>query len=735
MRRPWRALPLHVVNGLGVAVGVAAIHALMALLTGSPTAPAAVWAVSGAVCVSLADVPVVPRRTWRRVSLAALSVVVVTVLVAALRTHPVALGATVAGVAFVSAMTLAWGVRAGPVSFVGLLALVFALSSPPPADAAAIARHGAWTAVGALAYLGWSLATAVLLQRRYRALALAGVMEGLAAMLRARAALLVPPPGRPAAGTDDPQAQRLRAWIRDEVTLNDRVQTARDLVFEQPDRDAETRRLAGLLMLAVDLRDTLLASELDLGLLGDDALAGAVRGRLAENLAAQAEALDAIQQALRAGATPAVGPGQGDDRPLHAWVARQAVADGDPRARLLPALADRGQHMIDDLRQMQALVRGDLLPLRLTRDEMALFVSPEGWPLAGLRAQARLRSPVLRHALRSAVALTAAYVIGTLLPWASHPHWMVLSVAVVLRGNLEQTLSRRNARVLGTVLGCLLVLAMARWRVEAVASTVFLVAVGVAHAFVNVRYLVTAIAATVMALLQAHLADPSAGFAVAERLADTALGAGLAWAFCFVLPSWERAGLARTLDRLLAALDRLAGEVLTWPQPGRGNVALGMARREAYESLAALAAAAQRSTVEPSRVRMPLQAATEVLTHGQEMLGHLAAMRQMMTRRAEALERGPADAVLRHAAAAVSQALAVGPAAPPPADAATTAPVVPAAATPDHAALPHEAAAVALLPWFERRAQLLVRAADGVAAASRRLRPAPRARGAGTPRG
>ncbi|WP_163554929.1 FUSC family protein, partial [Klebsiella pneumoniae] len=84
------------------------------------------------------------------------------------------------------------------------------------------------------------------------------------------------------------------------------------------------------------------------------------------------------------------------------------------------------------------------------------------WPLAALKAHLTLQSSVMRHALRSALALTLAYALGAALPWAAHPFWLMLSVAVVLRGNLEQTLSRRNERIVGTMQGCLLVLLLAQ---------------------------------------------------------------------------------------------------------------------------------------------------------------------------------------------------------------------------------------------------------------------------------
>ena len=117
---------------------------------------------------------------------------------------------------------------------------------------------------------------------------------------------------------------------------------------------------------------------------------------------------------------------------------------------------------------------------------------------------------MLRHALRAAIALSCAYFVGKALPWASHPAWLILSVAVVMRGNLEQTLSRRDARVAGTVLGCLVVLGLSQLGTAWVSAATFIVAVGVAHSFVTTRYLVTATGATVMALCRRTWPAPAA---------------------------------------------------------------------------------------------------------------------------------------------------------------------------------------------------------------------------------
>jgi uncharacterized membrane protein YccC len=250
------------------------------------------------------------------------------------------------------------------------------------------------------------------------------------------------------------------------------------------------------------------------------------------------------------------------------------------------------------------------------------------------------------------------------------------------------------------------------------------VAAGTAHAYLAVRYLVTAAAATVMALLQAHLADPTAGFAVVERLADTVLGALLAWGFSFLLPSWERRGLPRTVARVRAALARLTQEVLRFPGDAKAELALRLARREAYDALGNLAAMAQRTSVEPQHVRLPLQTLAELVTHSQHLLAQLAAVRLLLLRRADLLDRSTAAAELQAVAARMQRALldpAVtgageggGRSEGPQAGDEVPAPDV---------SLPLDLPQQDMMPWLRRRLRITEQAALRVRAAAKALHP------------
>jgi len=696
--RPWRLLPAYVVNGIAVAVGIGCIQLLARELAG---AHAAALVVSGAVCASIADVPNAPARTWHRVGAAALLSVLASLAVDLVRAHPSALGLVVVVVAFVAMMALAWGPRAGAVSFSPVLAMIFAMAVPPAEHELAIAG---WGACGAVAYLGWSLLSSSVLQRRYRTLAMVSALRAAAQLFRSRADVLVA--YRILAG----EAPPLRAWIGGEAALADRLQAARDLVYPAVESACWQRDVAIVLRL-IDLRDALLTSRLDVALLGTDPAGREILERAAAALRALGDRIDDAADALRDGTTSIVSDPIAPS--LGAIADAAAMAPDDARARLVPVLAGRLDRLAGDVDRIHGLLRGERETLPLTEQQLQSFVAPEGWPLRALKPHWRRESPVLRHAVRMSLALGTAYFLAFALPWTAHPYWLVLSVAVVLRGSLGDTLARRNARVLGTVLGCFLVIGVAHLPSAAFVNVAFLAALATAHSFVTQRYWVTATAASVMALLQSHLVNPEAGFAIGERIADTFLGAMLAWCFSYVLPSWERRSVPDAIGRALRELSDYAAHSL---RAGSGDaVDERLARRKAYESLAALGAALSRSRVEPRGVRLPIERVAALLDHGERFMAHLSLVRHSLARLDDAAELRRVDAALADAVAALGACLDIA-AADDVAERRTAAAV--AAAADDVDLLPAQPPTADVVPWLARRLAQLVREATDIRAAA-----------------
>ncbi len=701
-------LPANVINGLAVALGIGCIQLLAAGLFGAHPAQ---LVLSGAVCTSLADTPNLAWRTGYRVAAAAALSTLAVLAVAFLRADPVALGIGIGLIGGTAMMTLSWGPRAGAVSFAPVLALVFALAVPAPPEAAwrLGLQVAAWSALGGVAYVGWAMAAARLLQGRYRALGMGQALDAAAGLLRARADLLR------ATGGDGQGMATMQAWVQGEASLAERLQSARDLVFA--DLHASTGRGdPAVLLRLIDLRDVLLASRLDLDRVGGDELGRTLLHAVADALSDIAQGLQAAARQRRTGAT---GPGAMAEPPdLARHLGMIRLPDGDRRARLVPVLQARLREMATQLTRIRHLMAGEGEAAPLDAAQLLPFVGPEGWPWQSVAAQLTLASPVLRHALRFALALVAAYALALVLPWASHPHWLVLSVAVVLRGNLEQTLSRRNARVLGTLLGCGTVVVLSGTRAAPLLPAVFLLAVGTAHASVLNRYWLTALAATVMALLQAHTVSPAGGFAVSERVADTLLGAALAWAFSFVLPAWERRLLPGTVAAVERTLAAYAGHALR--HDGEDPVAQRLARRQAYDALAMLGAALQRSSAEPRAVRVPAAEVALLLDHGQRLMAHLSLVRMTLSRSGQAAMGDTALQALSTALESLSASLQPGARSPPPG---------PVADPEDLSQLPLQAPEVDILPWLLRRLSVLVNDAVAIRRAADTVRAQLEARG------
>jgi len=517
--------------------------------------------------------------------------------------------------------------------------------------------------LGAVLYIAYAVLANLALNGRYRAQLMADLLLSVAALLRTHASRVAQ---AAAPDADDAGASQLGELLKRQAALADQLQATRDVVLESP-RTPRRQRLAGMLMVVLELRDHLIASELDLDRASSDH--APVLRQLAGIYRAMAHDVEQVADALLLERRPP--PAQDHHASLEALRQRIAAEALDAEARtqaaLLLSVGFRIGHQGEAVRQLVALARGDATPdLAAVRTSWQLFVSPAYWSLQPLLTVWHWRQPALRHALRAALAVGTGYLIAMLLPWGSHDYWILLTIVVVLRGSLAQTLARRNARVAGTLLGSLLATGLLALHPPAL---VLLLAVtigqGVAHAFAVRHYMTTAVAASIMGLVQAHLlyAGSSPAFALVERVGDTLLGAGIAWAFSYVLPSWERDQLATLVRRVCRALALHARHSLAMGTLGdiaaQPELAWRLARREAYDALSALVQATGNALAEPRSVQPPLAPLEQLQGHGYQLLGQLSAVQSLLLLRREQLQPADAAQPIAEAAAGIEATLAL----------------------------------------------------------------------------
>lgn len=627
-------LSYYLTNGLSAALGLLMISGAIQYFIGNVAAAAA----SVGVIVCIPPDQAAPRqgKIWQLLPAALIGLPLFTA-VQFWHNSPWILGALLIPSTFLAFLGAAWGKRGLPISVSAMFAMIFSMATPQAANVNLLVDNCLYFALGAGLYLGYATLANSLLNQRYRVQILADTLLLLAKLLHTQAQQF-------AANAELALHGQI---LQQQTALADQLQTARDLVLENPNT-LKRQRLAGMLIQALEIRDHLLVCELDLELFKQNHDHQPLLVELQRLLIITATELQQQADALLLKHIPNV---------IHSHrehLAAQPWADTNT-SKLLRGLAGRISLIRDETAKLSRIARSELAPdVELIHSAWRLFVSPLAWSWRPLINHWHWQAPPLRHALRAAAAIGFAYGLSLILPWKAHAYWILLTIVVVLRGSLAQTLERRNSRVLGTLLGCLLAGAIIYTHPSAIGLLVLItIAQALAHGFSAKRYLVTAISATVLGLVQAHMLNLAANpvVDVLERLADTLIGAAIAWPFSYLFPSWERSQIPKLIKRSLSAQAQHAQLALGMVQSTTNPAAeldWRLARREAYNSLSALVQATERAIAEPRAVQPPLALLEQLIAQSYQLLAQLTAAKTLISLRRERLDMMQIGEALRN---------------------------------------------------------------------------------------
>jgi uncharacterized membrane protein YccC len=654
------ALSHYVTIGLSAALGLLLISGSIHLFLGEFAAAAA--SVGVVVCIP-PDQPAPKRGKFWQLLPAFLIGLPLFWATQVLHASPILLGLLLVPASFLAFLAGAWGKRGLPIAVSVMFAMVFSMAVPDHANSATNLATCLYFTLGAVSYLIWATLANAALNMRYRVQMLADTLLALARLMRTQARQFTPIGTTEAAG----RTPLIGVLLQQQATLADQLQTARDILLESP-HTTRRQQLANMLMLVLDMRDHLLVCELDLDTLKSQPGHEPALHTLREVMEALAQEIETLADALIVGRTPELFTSRRTQLAGLAWADDNSTSPENtvPSPAILAlGISSRIGYINDDSIRMIQLARGEQEPdINLVRANWQLFVSPTVWSWQPLQSMWRWNAPSLRHAIRAALAIGTAYALSLALPWGSHDYWILVTIVVVLRGSLAQTLERRNSRAIGTLIGCVLAgLLLFAPTPPWVLLVIVTLAQAFAHAFALKKYLVTAIAATILGLLQVHMlnAGPSPVFDVVERMFDTLLGVTIAWAFSYVLPSWERNQIAALVKRTLAAQARHARVALgLWQLQAVDNtpeVQWRLARREAYDSLSALVQATQRSLSEPRAMRPPLRALARLLAHSYQLQAQLTTVKTMLLQRRGRLSYAQIDLPLKQTAENIEAAL------------------------------------------------------------------------------
>jgi len=572
----------HIVNGLSVGVGVIVVALLASATFGFAAGQPATL---GAISASISDLPAPWREKARTMGFGfALAAVSTAAMQLALPWQPAAF-IMIGAISFVGGLVTGLGRWAVAVGMQAVIPMVFVLGFPRESVSAAL-RIETLLVAGGVAYIALSLLATLLTDASARRLLASESIREFANYLRAVAAIY------------DPETDLESAYgaaIRQQAALAEQLQSARALLLDRPRGNAERLRLAATIGVLLDGFDALVAAQCDVALRTD-------KPKLPPD---HHLAIDALKrEAVRLEADDAMNP------------KARAALDAATR-RLILALGH--------VRRLEMTLSNDETARAVIGDvNLAAFIPRRSYALSALATHFSLNSPVLRFAVRLALAMMAGALVAQSLGDERHGNWVLLTIAVVMRGGYGLTRQRRDDRVIGTLIGCVLAAGSVSYLPAGALVAVQGFAVAVTHSFARLNYRLASVGASVTALVSLHLVQPWVAAPILERLADTLIGAAIAHLFNYVWPRWESSEAPRIASRLQAQLAAFAALALRADAPEHDY---RLARKHLIEAIAALSDSAGRMSIEPVAARKGLEEMAALLIAAHGLVAQLSAAR------------------------------------------------------------------------------------------------------------
>lgn len=238
------------------------------------------------------------------------------------------------------------------------------------------------------------------------------------------------------------------------------------------------------------------------------------------------------------------------------------------------------------------------------RADLTDFMPPLASGIRDLFTHVRSYSPLFFFALRMSLLFLLGGLLGQLLSDMKYTYWILITIIVVARPSYLLTQQRNKERLLGTLGGVLIGLAL----IFTFSNTYLLLGIISLLLFsfllFNKRYyMVSVFFITAMVIVALHLHDDTWSDVMQNRILFTLLGCGLALLGWFLVPIRHETNLAPLAARALQAHKDYDETVSDYVRSGlRGErYAIRLARKKAFLALTKFSDAVLQSRKEPRK--------------------------------------------------------------------------------------------------------------------------------------
>jgi len=549
----------------------------------------------GALCVSIVDNPGPFSHKRNGMAYANLFIFLSSMLTGLLSHYPLLLGIEIAVLCFTFSMFNVWGNRASTIGTAALIIMVLSLDEQK--TLAQSIAYSLYVLSGGLWYMAFSLSIMHIRPYRLAQQALGECISEISTYIRIKAAFYQPKTSL---------ALNYRTLLDQQVVVHEKQDSVRALLFHKrmiKDPNPYGRQL---IMMLVDMID--LFEESTATLYNYEALRATYGGTKAlkaiyKTLHCICNELDLLASQLTA--DEEIRPSKDFLKELNNL---KAAIDEVETSYQLPNLVLK--KILINIRNMvrrtekvfsYATDGGVNEGIRSQKD-LPKFVSHQEIDFKLFRDNLSLNSTTFRYAVRMAIVCLLGFVVSHLFTLGHHSYWILLTIIVILKPSFSLTKQRNYERIIGTVIGGLIGVAILIFVKDETPRFIFLLGFMVgAYSFQRVNYKLSVLFLTPYLLILFSFLGANNITIAKERIVDTLVGSFIAFAASyFIFPSWESKQLKLAMKEAAIAnynyLIKLAEGLLGQPLE---LTDYKLIRKEVYVRTANLNSAFQRMLSEP----------------------------------------------------------------------------------------------------------------------------------------
>ncbi len=551
----------------------------------------------GALCICTIDSPGPVTHKRNAMAVGNLCLFVVAVITGFARLNVFTLGFEVTVFSFLFSLLTVYGARAASIGTCALMIMIFMMDKAAKPNE--VISYSLVILGGGIWYMLFSLVFFTIRPYRAAQQALGESIEDIADFLRIKAAFYLP---------DTNIDENYRKLVSQQIKVSQHQDGVRELLFKSRVMVKESTNASRILMLSfvdvVDMFEQVMATHYDYNEIRERFKDTGILSEIAILIRQMATEVDNVAYMVLTN-TRSKFRADFITELEHLKTRIDEIGRNDKSTsnlalkKILVNLRDLNER-IKSLHRYYNSKSSEMLMGGTYNDEYSRFVTHQDYAPNIFFDNFSFSSGEFKHAFRVSLVCLVGFILGKTVALGHHSYWILLTIIVILKPGFSLSKQRNYERLVGTIVGGIIGIAILKFIPEKDVQFILLVVLMLGtYSFLRLNYGVAVIFMTPYVLILFKFLG--VGLLVEERVVDTIIGSGIALiASYLIFPTWEYAQIQDSLkDVIQANLSYLLRVAESIAGVNVGTIDYKLARKDVYVKSANLSAAFERMTSEP----------------------------------------------------------------------------------------------------------------------------------------